>query len=390
MKKMILFFMLVVVSLSLFSQDQEEMKGYVTLLSETNLTSAIRSIEVASQKETGKKIINLSSINPEIGFPVNDMYWKDALHLLVKLYDLEIQELPGVFKVMDKKIEEEEIAEAEDKIKVDSKQVKISATFFQATKDIQKSVGIDWSTVFNGEVNASVNFNGASGVTSDIMNAAASTTVESGDLTIDINTLLKILESHEQGSVIARPNITVVSGKKGFIQVGSDFSIKTLDDAGNVADKFFSTGIILEVTPKIIEKDGIEAIHLEAKVENSAVVPGQERTTIGKSTSDTDVLLFDGETTVMGGLYNTDYTVVRNGIPILKDLPWWVLGIKYITGVNRRIRSDKEMIVILKAEIVEPVEQRMQHIISAGEKIENYRKTRHDEMKIFNSTSFEE
>jgi type IV pilus assembly protein PilQ len=387
MKRMVLSLIVLCGILFLHGQGSVLPESKVTLLKEMNLPVAFRTIEAISQKEEGKKIINLSAQTNPIGFPVNQVYWKDALHLLVQLYDLEIEELPGVYKISDKVVEEK--VEKTTDVEVDSKQVKISATFFQAGKDFNKSIGIDWSTVFNGEVNAQVNFTGTGGVASDIINASAGTTIETGNYKIDINTLFKILESHEVGSVVARPNITVVSGKKGFIQVGQDFSIKTLDDAGNVADKFYSTGLILNVEPTIVEGNGTEAIHLKARVENSTVLPGMERTTIGKSSSDTDVLLYNGETTVIGGLYSTDESVVRNGVPFLKDLPWWVFGIKYITGVNRTIRSQKEMVVVIKAEIVDTVEDRMKKIIPIEEELENHRKERKEQMKVFDSISFD-
>jgi len=389
MKKIIIILSFLLVLNLLFAQANQNPSGkYVTLSSGTSLPDAFRAIEILSQNETGKKIINLSVQNNTIEFPVNQMYWKDALFLIIKLNNLVLEELPGAFKVKDPVVEEKKKSKFEDDIKIETQQVKISATFFQTSKDMSKGIGIDWSTVFNGDVNARVDFKGGSGVANDIISAAGSTSIENGDVTIDINTLFKILESREIGDIIARPVISVLSEKNGLVQVGSDFSTKTLDIAGNVADKFYSTGLILEVTPTIIENDGVKAIYLEARVENSSVLPGQERTTIGKSQSHTDVLLYDGETTVMAGLYTTDATTVRNGVPILKDLPWWVLGIRYLTGVNKEIQSEKEMIVVLKAEIVDTIKDRMQNIIPINEQIEKDKKQRDKSINMFEKMSF--
>jgi type IV pilus assembly protein PilQ len=390
MKKKALFLIIIVLSGMIFLHSQTTIlpESKVTLLSETDLPTAFRAIEVLSQKEEGKKVINLSTEKSAIGFPINQVYWKDALHLIIKLYNLEMEELPGSFKISDKVLVKKEVPKVAD-VSIDSKQVKISATFFQTGKDFDKGIGIDWSTAFNGDVTARVDFTGTSAVASDLFKASAGTSIQNGNMRIDINTLFKVLESHEKGTTLARPTITVVSGKPGKVQVGSDFSVKMLDEAGNVTEQFFSTGLILNVTPTIIQENGIEAIHLKANVENSQVLPGTERTTIGKSSSNTDVLLFDGETTVIGGLFTTDVTTIRNGVPFLKDLPWWVLGIKYITGVNRQIKSEKEMVIVLKAEIVDTVQERIRKIIPIEENLEKHRQERREQIKIFDSLSIE-
>ncbi|MCD4817445.1 MAG: hypothetical protein K8S23_01990 [Candidatus Cloacimonetes bacterium] len=389
MKKIIIILsFLLLFSLLTAEAKQARTENYVSLSIGTSIPDAFRAIEILSQKETGKKIINLSIINTKIEFPINQMYWKDALFLIIKLNDLVLEELPGAFKVKDPEKEEKKKSKLDDNIEVETQQVKISATFFQTSKDMSKGIGIDWSTVFNGDVNARVDFKGGSGVANDIISASGSTTIDNGNVTIDINTLLKILEAREIGNIIARPVITVLSEKSGEIQVGSSFSIKTLDIAGNVADEFYDTGLILSVSPTIIEKDGIEAIHLETRVENSAVVPGQERTTIGKSQSATDVLLYDGETTVMAGLFSKDVTTIRNGVPFLKDLPWWIFGIRYLTGVNKEVQSEKEMVVILKAEIVDTIKERMENIIPITEQFEKDKKQRDKTINMFEKMSF--
>ena len=42
---------------------------------------------------------------------------------------------------------------------------------------------------------------------------------------------------------------------KGRIQVGSDFSVRTRDFAGNTVEKFFPTGTIIEVTPHVYKEN---------------------------------------------------------------------------------------------------------------------------------------
>ncbi len=321
---------------------------------DTPFPEAVSALEIMSIQFECKKIINMSSFSGTIGIPIKEMYWKNAFFLIINFNDLVLQDLPGSYVITDAAEAIEEELETDAKITPDTKQVKISSIFFKADKSVLNSIGIDWSTLLNGKVVASVEFKG-SGVGREIFNATAATKLESGDISIDINTLFSILESHQKGAIIARPSIVVISGKDGQIQVGQDFSVKKTDIAGNVSDQFFQTGIIMSVTPTVVENEDTEAIHLVASVQKSSATPGELSTIINKSESVTEILLYDGEETVMGGLYDTDETVTRIGIPILKDLPWWVLGIRYLTGSNRYETNVREMIVIIKDEILKPI-----------------------------------
>ena len=59
------------------------------------------------------------------------------------------------------------------------------------------------------------------------------------------------------------------------------------------------------------------------------------------------------------------------GIPILKDLPWWFLGLRYLFGYNSVKQQQNELIVILKAELVTPIAERIELHKKTSEKIKN-------------------
>ena len=73
----------------------------------------------------------------------------------------------------------------------------------------------------------------------------------------------------------------------------------------------------------------------------------------------THVLLYDGEETVIGGLISTLDQQSREGVPILKDLPWWFFGLRYIFGSDSKIKTKSELIILLKAELTDPIRDRM-------------------------------
>ena len=71
-----------------------------------------------------------------------------------------------------------------------------------------------------------------------------------------------------------------------------------------------------------------------------------------KTQARTEVLLLDGEETILGGLYSHETDNDREGIPFLKDLPWWFFGLRYVFGYERKIVIKKELLVLIRADLL--------------------------------------
>ncbi|MDY6915704.1 MAG: hypothetical protein SVM86_05280 [Candidatus Cloacimonadota bacterium] len=348
--KRFLIFLLIFCFAFLSAQNKTEL---INLAEDTSLNDALIAIETLAQQHEGKKVYNLTNKSTNIGIPINQINWRKALDLIAIYNNLKVEEQTGAYVVTIPK------AKAEDEdISIHSEQVKISATAFVADHSFLKSLGIDWSTLIDGDVKVNADFRGGSKVAGDLFQLDANNSFTRGGYYVDVNTMLRTIESNQLGKVIASPNVIVASGKKGYIQVGQDFSIKSVDEAGNVIDNFFSTGIILDVTPTIIEENGEKAIHMQAKIERSTANPGELTTIINKSQSSTDLVMYDGEETAIAGLYSEEENKERGGIPIIKDLPWWFFGIRYLAGYDKIQTIKKELVIILKVEIIPSAVQR--------------------------------
>ena len=166
---------------------------------------------------------------------------------------------------------------------------------------------------------------------------------------------VSFLEGNGLGDVLSSPQIIVSSGKKGQIQIGTDIFVTTKDFAGNTIQQQIATGIIVQVTPTLYEVHGVRFISLAAHVENSK----QDAGNIDKSSIDTYLMLNDGEEAVLGGLYSTSKTTTRAGIPFLRDLPWYVFGLRYIFGSEINADTKDELIILLKAEVIPTIEERV-------------------------------
>ena len=243
-------------------------------------------------------------------------------------------------------------------------------------------MGISWSIFRGNNANIGVAFTGANLVTnassSPISASATSTTsttstttsgAQSGTplfgavaspsgLTVDINAALSVFQNEQIGEIIARPEVTVRSGSTAHIQIGQDFSVREKDFSGNTVEKFYPSGTILSVTPKVIRVGDTEFIDLDYHIERSAVTVGDVSTIVNKTLTSGRLSLLNHEESYIGGLYDNEVTIVREGIPVLKDLPWWVFGLRYLFGFNSNSTTRRELIVLLKAEFVPTIEER--------------------------------
>ncbi|MFQ5798942.1 MAG: type II secretion system protein GspD [Bacteroidota bacterium] len=326
----------------------------------TPFDQAIQALSEVSRKFTGKVIIDPRKRTMPIGVDVEALQWRTALETILRANEMWFDEFGDYIQLYT--LGEEEIVKPGEvpRPTLRTREVRISAVFFEVNLTKLTEAGISWNFLKSkgerpfskAEISGSVT--GADFVT-DFFKVEVLPEVTFGNLDV----IAKFFSSYNLGKIIASPEVTVRNGVQGFVQIGQSFSIKQRDFAGNVTDQFFDVGTILRVTPQVITDVDQTFIHLNLDSERSSATPGQISTIITRTKAQTEVLLLDGEETIIGGLYSTDKTIIREGIPILKDLPWWVLGIRYLTGFNRESYSQRELIVLLKAELVPTLEERL-------------------------------
>ena len=121
-------------------------------------------------------------------------------------------------------------------------------------------------------------------------------------------------------------------------------------------------------------------------VERSSATPGTISTLIQKTVATTNVLLLNGEETAIGGLFINQETTVRIGIPFLKDLPWWFFGLKYLFGSDTQELVTKEVIILIKADILPSLKERIARK-KDDQILKSEMKERSEEMKSYSNQS---
>lgn len=337
-------------------------------LSETiTFDQAIQVLSKVSEKISGKRIVSTVSLTAPIGVEINNWPYKKALFVIAQYNNLVIEETES--NVIVKKKEEVKTKSDSTYVSVDEREVRISAVMFEANVAEMKEKGINWEFILSQKgltiggklISSQVPTSTTTGTTqtppSFSLSSQSGFTMGPWDGTA--TTLFKFFEDENLGKIISRPVISTVNGKQGKTQVGSDFSIKERDFAGNLVDRFYQSGTIIEVTPHVYTGDGIDYMVLKVRMERSSVVIGSISIEKPKTEVLTNVLLLNGEETAIGGLIVNQDTYVRKGIPILKDLPWWFLGLRYIFGYDQLTVSQREIILLLKAEILPSLKERM-------------------------------
>ena len=349
-------------------KDYNNPDELVTLSQTLPFNEAIALLSKVSESTTGKKIVSTVVSEKPIGIEIESMPYDKALFMIVQYSGFIMEEKEDVIIV--KRLQSEEIKPEDIYASVDSREVKISAVFFEVDVAKTKEVGMDWKFLLsqNGlnigsELNTQTLTNTELQANPSQFNVSGDGDFNLGDFYGQATAMFRLFESNNLGEIIASPNIVVRDKRKGRIQVGSDFSVRTRDFAGNTVEKFFPTGTIIEVTPHVYKENGIDYVLLSILVERSSFLLSEQTTEIKKTNAETQVLMLNGEETILGGLFVNEQTIVRNGIPILKDLPWWVFGIRYLTGSDQTVDRKKELVILLKTELVPTLQERLENPI---------------------------
>ena len=369
----------------------------VSFLPSTPFSVFVDFLNPIMSRVAGKEIVDPTGSDFPIGISIGGMHFLDALELVLDYHGLRYRETDRYF-VVEEIPEEQLVADAEAArgatgsamaaavevpATVGTREIEINAVLFELNVNRARELGIDWNVLFGQQAQEGQGGGGGGGglggganqeerpifkLRTDKIFEGFEDIIDAPDA-IELSTLtrlFRLLENEGIGETIANPQITVQSGEQGRIQIGSDIPVQIRDFSGNTITQFYSTGVIVQVTPTLLTEEDtttgadLDFIHLNVKVEKSAGRPTIQGLVIDRNDATTQVLLLDGEQTIIGGLYSTEEIVSRRGIPVLKDLPWWFFGLRYIFGFSQRTLAQKELLIVLQAEVLDGLPVRAQ------------------------------
>ncbi|HVP36858.1 MAG TPA: secretin N-terminal domain-containing protein [Terriglobales bacterium] len=227
----------------------------------------------------------------------------------------------------------------------ETSQIKISAQLLEVQTSALDQLGIDWSVIpsLKGNNNMTISQQSLDNmVDADRIGNFTYSTVQTN---FDLNAAIAAMVETNKAKIVAHPEITTVDNKEAFIQMGQKVPIKQFDASGNTVITFVEVGTILKVVPHVTSEG---RILMQLKPERSSYQFDPNGVIINTNNAETNVVVDDGQTAVIGGLTTQEETRLQRGIPILKSIP--LLG--YLFGYTKKQIVNHDLVIFVTPTVV--------------------------------------
>ncbi len=242
------------------------------------------------------------------------------------------------------------------------RQVLIEARIVEASSTFSRDLGVNWGITYDNKPS------GTSGVSADTgmggsfaLNPASLAAGSAGfasDFTFGrvgldkliLDLRIAALEQSGHGRIVSTPRVTTLNGEEAEISQGVEIPYTTTSDEGTKTE-FKKAELSLNVTPEI-NPDGSIFLEIDAKNDSrGATVPTGlgSAPAIDTKQAKTKVLVQDGETTVIGGIFIEDKQVSDAGVPWLQHIP--VLG--YLFKSHSVSNERRELLIFITPRILD-------------------------------------
>ena len=224
------------------------------------------------------------------------------------------------------------------------RQVLIEARIVIANSDFDKQLGIQWGGRYMSEANSGglieaggsmdtitgdpsdpVEFPQALAVNLPVTAPAGSFAIGYTGSDLLINMELSALEAQGRGEVVSQPKIITGDKQQATIKSGTEIPYQESSANGETTISFKEAVLKLDVTPSITPDDRIImdlVINQDSVGENVPTGDGGFVPSIDTNAIKTQVLVGNGETVVLGGVFKTSDIYTENKVPFLGDIPY--------------------------------------------------------------------
>lgn len=242
-------------------------------------------------------------------------------------------------------------------------QVLIEARIVEASSSLASSFGISWgatgklASAAKGSTVGDADYSMATNEIFTVLDAAGSGTVSDllfnlnfsripGDFFDVVTAKLDALETTSDGKVISSPKVLTLDHKAATITQGDEVPFLKRDESGNTTTEFKEILLSLNVTPHVTTDN---RIRLQIDLQNDTLKLFDEGTGSATSSVNTELLVNDGDTVVIGGIIKTSKDKSYTGIPGLSKLP--IVG--YLFRKHSETSNKQELLVFITPRIVQ-------------------------------------
>lgn len=314
--------------LKLYGYAYEQQAGNIFRIVRTEAQGKEGKIEKAEKVYMTKSFVIKYAKASQIATTVSKMLSADGV--------MQPDDPSNTLIVIDTPMNVNSIGKMIEELDLAPKQVLIEVKFVE----ISSSKGEDFRTIWNrigsssSSIRGKVNLAGMAGTGFGI-------TIS----TPDLDALIELFKSATDFNLMSAPQIVTLDNRQANIQVGSNVPYKKMTTivgtGGTVTTSeeivYLEVGVVLSVTPHIT---GANSIIMDIKpvisdYEYSAAVPGIPIITTRNLES--RVLIYDGQTLIVGGLMKDDMKKSEYKVPFLGDIPLLGSLFKYTTLAKTKV-----------------------------------------------------
>ncbi len=260
----------------------------------------------------------------------------------------------------------EEMKKLIHKLDVQVRQVMIESRIVVANNDFARTLGVKFGTAKQGSAGGSKNFaiggagtqgnstTGATTVTDQLVNLAAASPYGALGMTLArgadyvLNLEISALQDQGLGELLSNPRVMTSDRCKATIKQGTQIPYRVQQGLGAFSVEFKDATLTLDVTPQVTPSGSV-VMALKISKDAPGISFGPELG-VGIDTRqlETNVHVMDGETVVLGGVFEGSQSNTTNRVPFFSDLP----GIGFL--FKRTITEDrkKELLIFVTPKVV--------------------------------------
>ncbi|UYV19753.1 type IV pilus secretin PilQ [Halomonas qaidamensis] len=276
----------------------------------------------------------------------------DGFGLLTDRGRVSIDQRTNTLLVQDTADQVRDIIRTLDRLDVAVRQVQIEARIVIARDTASRELGINWGASTTGgfqqdsngvferrDVNPNSLNRAQAGLAVDLGSTAASNTgfsfgYLSGDILLDLE--LRALESEGKSQTISQPRVITANQRTAIIRQGEERAFQSVDAQGNPDTEFKEAELSLEVTPQITPDN---RIIMDLVIKNDSFRESEfgGEPPIDTNQIETQVLVDNGQTVVLGGILTTEQLSQIAKTPLLGDIPLLGRLFRYTEESNEKV-----------------------------------------------------
>ena len=276
-----------------------------------------------------QNIKDFLSTNPKVVSDVGSVLYDFRTNtIVITETELSVNRLVSVIKALDLKLD----------------QVEIEAKIIEVSTDFSKDLGVKLSSYFSSnKFESNAIFNG------DLKNNAGfGFSLLTGSFNFDV--FFDALEKQGLVKVVSTPKILTVDNGLAKVSTGTEIPYQTSTVTANGTSNntsFKSALLSLEVTPSI-SSDGDVHMSLSVTKDSPNGYAENGEVIISTNSLSTSVIVSNGQTVVLGGVFVDTQSDQSSKIPLLSDIP--VLGKLFKN--NHKANDKKELLVFLTPKVI--------------------------------------